>query len=364
MWLRRWKLLLSLTYKKLLEVMAHATKILDLPWRLIASWMSDFSPAISLQLICAFHFFQVSTLRLRVGLAGGALHIMAVRQAYQAELLKDLDQGQGLSPEVMARLSGSLINSGDGGRRVALVASGWKVSGEVKEWSAAFERYIPQRSKSKPPSKLSERPGPSWSENWRQSQKVSVATHAPSPPRSLHTEVKRSWRKPYSAYIYFFSHANYASVEAMHEHGYMMMPPIEKMLTRCLSVVAVRQAYQADLLKDLDQGQGLSPKVVARLSVSLMNSGDGGCREASVDSGWKVQGEVKDQSAAFEGYILQQSKSKPRLNSLRGLANSGLRTGDRAGSKLHVRCDAKREKDLREVIQGNQAEHSRTAQEK
>lgn len=38
------------------------------------------------------------------GQAGAALHTMSVLQAYQAELLKDVDQGQGLSPEAEAEL--------------------------------------------------------------------------------------------------------------------------------------------------------------------------------------------------------------------------------------------------------------------
>lgn len=41
------------------------------------------------------------------GQAGGALHTMAVLQTYQANLLKYLDQGQGLSPEVVAELQGN-----------------------------------------------------------------------------------------------------------------------------------------------------------------------------------------------------------------------------------------------------------------
>lgn len=39
-----------------------------------------------------------------VGQAGVALHTIAVLQAYQADLLKDLDQGQGLFPEVVDEL--------------------------------------------------------------------------------------------------------------------------------------------------------------------------------------------------------------------------------------------------------------------
>lgn len=40
-----------------------------------------------------------------VGQTGGALHTMAVLQAYQADLLKDLDQGEGLSPEAVSELN-------------------------------------------------------------------------------------------------------------------------------------------------------------------------------------------------------------------------------------------------------------------
>lgn len=39
-----------------------------------------------------------------VGQAGGALHTMAVLKAYQADLLRDLDQGQGLSLKAVAEL--------------------------------------------------------------------------------------------------------------------------------------------------------------------------------------------------------------------------------------------------------------------
>lgn len=38
------------------------------------------------------------------GQAGAALHTMAVLQAYEADLLKDVDQGQDLFPEAVAQL--------------------------------------------------------------------------------------------------------------------------------------------------------------------------------------------------------------------------------------------------------------------
>lgn len=34
----------------------------------------------------------------------GSLHTMTMMQAYKADLLKDLDQGQGLSPKAVAKL--------------------------------------------------------------------------------------------------------------------------------------------------------------------------------------------------------------------------------------------------------------------
>ncbi len=112
----------------------------------------------------------------------------------------------------------------------------------------------------------------------------------------LHAEVEKEWKKPLSARIHRFQHTSYANVERM--------PPVEETLASYLSVgetsslkdpslpskplqetsrlngkayaaagqafaslhtMAVLRAYQADLLKDLDKGQGLSPDEVAEL---------------------------------------------------------------------------------------------------
>ncbi len=114
----------------------------------------------------------------------------------------------------------------------------------------------------------------------------------------LHNEIVKAWDKPYSARIHRYKHANYADIEWMREHEYASMPPIEGTLASYLSaggtstlkapalpskplqdtshlngrayvaaglagaalhMMAVLQAYQADLLKDLDQEQGLPP---------------------------------------------------------------------------------------------------------
>ncbi len=120
----------------------------------------------------------------------------------------------------------------------------------------------------------------------------------------LHTEVEKEWKKPFSSHIHGFQHTSYDNIEEMRESGYEKMPPIEEMLASHCSVgetsslkvpslpskplqdtsrlngkaytaagqavaslhtMAVLQVYQADLLKDLDRGQGLSPDEVAEL---------------------------------------------------------------------------------------------------
>ncbi len=120
----------------------------------------------------------------------------------------------------------------------------------------------------------------------------------------LHTEVEKEWKKPFSSRIHRFQHTSYANIEKMLESGYEKMPPVEETLASYLSMdrttsvkvpslpskplqdtsrlngkayaaagqavaslhtMAVLQAYQADLLKDLDNGQGLSPDQVAEL---------------------------------------------------------------------------------------------------
>ncbi|KAL0185429.1 hypothetical protein M9458_021126, partial [Cirrhinus mrigala] len=53
------------------------------------------------------------------------------------------------------------------------------------------------------------------------------------------------------------------NIDGMRKNSYERMRPIEEMLASYLSMVL--QAYQADLIKDLDKGQVLSPDKVAEL---------------------------------------------------------------------------------------------------
>ncbi|XP_026126050.1 uncharacterized protein LOC113107622 [Carassius auratus] len=120
----------------------------------------------------------------------------------------------------------------------------------------------------------------------------------------LHSEIERAWKKPYSARIHRHQRGNFADVEGIGEYGYVSMPPVEETFANylvsgrvstlkaptlpskplkatarlngraytaagqagaALHTMAVLQAYQADLLQDLDQGAGLSPEAVAEL---------------------------------------------------------------------------------------------------
>ncbi|XP_051719126.1 uncharacterized protein LOC127495712 isoform X43 [Ctenopharyngodon idella] len=137
-----------------------------------------------------------------------------------------------------------------------------------------------------------------------------LSSHGPAAPVSLpflpdlHVEIKKAWKNPDSARIHRHQRANFADVEGLSQHGYVSMPPIDetfanylitgrvptlkapvlptkplKVTSRlngrayvavgqagaALHTMAVLQAYQADLLKDLDQGQGLSPEAVEEL---------------------------------------------------------------------------------------------------
>ncbi|KAL0146535.1 hypothetical protein M9458_058166 [Cirrhinus mrigala] len=120
----------------------------------------------------------------------------------------------------------------------------------------------------------------------------------------LHSEIEKVWKKPFSSCIHSFPMANYVYIKGMREYGYEWMPPVDETLACYLSTgeasslktlslpsaplqvtsrlngkayaaagqavgalqtMAVLQAYKADLLKDLDKGQGLSPNEEAEL---------------------------------------------------------------------------------------------------
>ncbi|KAL0147733.1 hypothetical protein M9458_056972, partial [Cirrhinus mrigala] len=131
-----------------------------------------------------------------------SLHTMAVLQAYQADLLKDLDKGQGLSPDEVAELRRTMdlalratkqaatamgrsmvamvvterhlwVNLADLGKKEKGFLLDAPVSPSELFGTSEFKTFIPRRTRSEPEHQGG--PGP-------QSQKVSVAARAPPPP--------------------------------------------------------------------------------------------------------------------------------------------------------------------------------------
>ncbi len=271
----------------------------------------------------------------------------------------------------------------------------------------------------------------------------------------LHAEVEREWKKPFSARIHRFQHTSYANVEGMRENGYEKMPPVEETLASYLSVgetsslkapslpskplqetsclngktyaaagqavallhtMAVLQAYQADLLKDLDKGQGLSPDEVAELrrttdlalcatkqaatamgrSMAAMvvterhlwvNLADIGKKEkgflldapvspselfgTSIETVVEKFREAKARSAAFKSFIPRRSRSEPEQRRGPGPSPSGDQRWAQkasvaarappppAGRGRGWRGSTRGRQDLREVIQTRRSQRSR-----
>ncbi|KAL0199702.1 hypothetical protein M9458_002889, partial [Cirrhinus mrigala] len=122
----------------------------------------------------------------------------------------------------------------------------------------------------------------------------------------LHTEVSRSWNSPFSSRLFIPASYNYGYVAGLDERGYRVMPRVEQTLASylspesasslkalvlpskplrvtsalvgkgytvagqagaCLHTMSVLQAYQADLLKELDEGDEI------RDAISLSSGG-------------------------------------------------------------------------------------------
>ncbi|KAL0148327.1 hypothetical protein M9458_056389 [Cirrhinus mrigala] len=120
----------------------------------------------------------------------------------------------------------------------------------------------------------------------------------------LHTEVSRSWNSPFSSRLFIPASYNYGYVAGLDERGYRAMPRVEQTLASylspeaasslkalvlpskplritsalvgkgytaagqagaCLHTMSVLQAYQADLLKELDEGEEIRDSDISEL---------------------------------------------------------------------------------------------------
>ncbi len=119
----------------------------------------------------------------------------------------------------------------------------------------------------------------------------------------LHTEVSRLWKKPFPSRLFIAASDYYGNVAGLSECGYRAMPRVEQTLAgylspsvasslkapvlptklrmssalvgkgytaagqagACLHTMSVLQAYQADLLKELDEGEQISSSGIGEL---------------------------------------------------------------------------------------------------
>ncbi|KAI2647016.1 Transposon Ty3-G Gag-Pol polyprotein [Labeo rohita] len=137
-----------------------------------------------------------------------------------------------------------------------------------------------------------------------QKSKLDESTPEPSLFPDLHTEVSRSWNSPFSSRLFIPASYNYGYVAGLDERGYRAMPRVEQTLASylspesasslkapvlpskplrvtsalvgkgytaagqagaCLHTMSVLQAYQADLLKELDEGEEIKDSDISEL---------------------------------------------------------------------------------------------------
>ncbi|KAL0160826.1 hypothetical protein M9458_044551, partial [Cirrhinus mrigala] len=140
-------------------------------------------------------------------------------------------------------------------------------------------------------------------ERFLQSRPPSARQSLPFFP-DLHTEVSRLWNSPFSARLFIPASYNYGSIAGLDERGYRAMPRVEQPLASylspgsasslkapalptkplrvtsalvgegytaagqagaCLHTMSVLQAYQADLLKELDEGEEIKDSDIAEV---------------------------------------------------------------------------------------------------
>ncbi len=115
----------------------------------------------------------------------------------------------------------------------------------------------------------------------------------------LHREISSSWKQPFSSRLTNAAAADFTNLVGSVEQGYTAMPVIEDTLASHLSpslapswksrpllpsaligksyitagqagmalhTMAILQAYQADVLKEMDEGTGLTPEAVKPLT--------------------------------------------------------------------------------------------------
>ncbi|KAI2652402.1 Transposon Ty3-G Gag-Pol polyprotein [Labeo rohita] len=215
----------------------------------------------------------------------------------QLDLLEGMETGDPLSSaspsRSVARSAGSearSVVSSPQGTGLTL-----RLSSSEEELLEVVTRAV-EKSQSEPQkSKLDER--------FLRSRPPSARRSLPFIP-DLQTEVSRSWSSPFSARLFIPASYNYGNVAGLDERGYRAMPRVEQTLASylspgsasslkapalpskplrvtsalvskgytaaglagaCLHTMSVLQAYQADLLKELDEGEEINETDIVEL---------------------------------------------------------------------------------------------------
>ncbi|KAL0172229.1 hypothetical protein M9458_032540, partial [Cirrhinus mrigala] len=176
-------------------------------------------------------------------------------------------------------------------------------------------------------------------ERFLRSQTPSARRKLPFFP-DLHAEVSRSWNVPFSSRLFIPAPYNYGCVAGMEEYGYRAMPRVEQTLASylspgsasslkgpalpskplrvtsalvgkgymaagqagaCLHTMSVLQAYQADLLKELDEGEDIQETDISELrrtaDLSLRATKEMAALVAAERHLWLTLSDIKEKSS-------------------------------------------------------------------
>ncbi|KAL0159594.1 hypothetical protein M9458_043319, partial [Cirrhinus mrigala] len=240
----------------------------------------------------------------------------------QLDLAEGMETGIPLSPASPARSParplGAEARAADSSPRgtgsTLPISSSEEVDvGSVEEVAPQFPQYeelleVVTRAVAKlnidwPPESVVEPQRSKLDERFLRSRPPSARRSLPFFP-DLHTEVSRSWNNPFSSRLFIPASYNYGHVGGLDERGYRAMPRVEQTLASylspaaasslkapvlpskplrvtsalvgkgyaaagqagaCLHTMSVLQAYQADLLKELDEGAEISDCDISEL---------------------------------------------------------------------------------------------------
>ncbi len=240
----------------------------------------------------------------------------------QEDLLEGMETGKSLSPSPPIRFGGrspgsearSAVTSPRGTDSALLLSSSEEgecesieapppVSPQYEELLEVMSRAVAKLNISWPAEEHAEPQTNKLDERFLRAKRSPPTRSLPFFP-DLHTEVSRSWASPFSAHLFVLSSDYYGNVGGLKQCGYRAMPWVEQTLASylspnaasslkapslpykplrttsalvgkgyaasgqagaCLHTMSVLQAYQADLLKEMDEREAMSSDDILEL---------------------------------------------------------------------------------------------------